>query len=182
MSEAAYWFSPSELAFYADALRAAYESARTWPTDGVPLSDADYQTYGLGPPPDGMMLGADENSGQPIWVALPEPPAPSQSDLAAAMLKAGIQITSIGTPTLNGTYPCDAASTAEETGLLVALVAGLQWPNGVAVRVDVDGNAHAFPPDDFKNYCQAKLNFQQTLNTIIGNNQGNLPDQPTVIP
>ena len=176
-----YVFSPSQLAFYANVLRSSYDTAATWPVDAVDISDETWASYALASPPNGMMLGADEN-GQPTWVPVPPVPPPSQSELADAMLKAGIQIVSTGTPSLDGTYPCDAASTAEETGLLVALVAGLQWPNGVAVRVDVDGNAHAFPPDDFKNYCQAKLDFQQTLNTIIGNNQGNLPDQPTVIP
>jgi len=50
------------------------------------------------------------------------------------------------------------------------------------VRVDTSGNPHAFLPDDFKNYCQAKLIFQQQLNTVIGTNSGVLPQQPTVIP
>ena len=174
-------FSPSLLGFYAVDLKPSFDLNGSWPIDAVEITEEVWAQFAGASSPNGMMLDADENS-QPVWVPVPPPPPPSQSELADAMLKAGIQITSISNPTLDGTYPCDAASTAEETGLLVALVAGLQWPNGVAVRVDVDGNAHAFPPDDFKNYCQAKLNFQQTLNTIIGNNQGNLPDQPTVIP
>jgi hypothetical protein len=52
----------------------------------------------------------------------------------------------------------------------------------VAVRVDTSGMPHFFPPQDFKNYCQAKMIFQQQLTTIIGRGSGELPAQPTAIP
>lgn len=98
------------------------------------------------------------------------------------MLAAGIEIVSTGNSTLDGTYPCDSQSNSDDGNLLSAIAAGLSLPNGVAVRIDTSGNPHAFPPDDFKNYCQEKLNFIQTLTTIIGTHGGALPTLPVTIP
>lgn len=173
-------FSPSRLAFYANELRAAYDIAASWPIDPVDVTDQVWAEY-TGIPPAGMALGADE-MGQPAWVPLPEPPPPTQSQLAAMMLARGIEITSNSNPTLNGTYPCDAQSNSDDGNLLAAITAGLELPNGVVVRVDTSGQPHVFMPQDFKNYCQAKLTFQQQLNTVIGLGSGSLPEQPTVIP
>jgi len=182
MSDTApYYYSPSRTAFFASALRDAYELSGTWPGDGVAVTEQTFQTYGLGAPPLGMTRGADI-TGQPIWVNLPAPPPPTQAQVAATMLATGIEIVSTSNPTLDGTYPCDPRTNSDDGNLLAAISAGLSLPNGVAVRVDTSGGAHAFLPADFKNYCQAKLIFQQQLNTIIGTNQGALPTQPTVIP
>ena len=145
------------------------------------VSDQTFQTYGLGTPPSGKTLGSDV-TGQPIWVDLPPAPPPTNSQVAAAMLATGIAIVSTGNPSLNGTYPCDALSSSQEGSLLAALTAGLEFPNGVVVRVDTSGNPHGFPPTDFKNYCQAKMTFQQQLNTIVGTGSGAFPAQPTTIP
>ena len=128
-----------------------------------------------------MALGADV-TGQPAWVDLPPSPPPTNSQMAAAMLATGIAIVSTGNPSLNGTYPCDALASSQEGSLLAALTAGLEFPNGVVVRVDTSGNPHGFPPTDFKNYCQAKMTFQQQLNTIVGTGSGAFPAQPTTIP
>jgi hypothetical protein len=176
----AHVFSPSLLAFYAVELRAAYDLSGSWPGDAVDVTDQVWMQY-IGTPPDGMVLGAD-GLGQPTWVPLPEPPAPTQAQLAAIMLARGIEITSNSNPTLDGTYPCDAQSNSDDGNLLAAITAGLSLPNGVAVRIDTAGRPHAFLPAAFKDYCQAKLTFQQQLNTIIGSGSGVLPAQPTVIP
>jgi len=176
----AHVFSPSMRAFYATELRAAYDLSGSWPGDAVDVTDDVWMQY-IGTPPDGMTLGAD-GLGQPAWVALPTPPPPTQAQLAAIMLARGIEITSNNNPTLNGTYPCDALSNSQDGNILAAITAGLELPNGVAVRIDTSGGPHPFPPADFKNYCQAKLIFQQQLNTVIGSNSGVLPVQPSVIP
>lgn len=178
---ASYYYSPSRTAFFASVLRAAYDLAGTWPGDAVAVSDQTFQTYGLGAPPAGKMLGADV-TGQPVWVDLPTPPSPTTSQIAAAMLATGIEIVSTSNPMLDGTYPCDPRSNSDDGNLLSAITAGLTLPGGFAVRIDTSGNPHPFMPADFKNYCQAKLIFQQQLNTIIGTGSGAFPAQPTVIP
>lgn len=176
----AYVFSPSRLAFYDQSWKAAYDLSGTWPSDAVDVSDETRaQFYGVAPV--GFTLGADI-TGQPMWVALPPAPPPTNAQQAAAMLANGIEIVSSGNSSLDGTYPCDARSNSDDGNLLSAITAGLSLPGGVAVRIDTSGNPHAFPPADFKNYCQAKLIFQQQLNTIMGTNSGSFPVQPTVIP
>lgn len=66
-----YYFSPSRNEFVATAFQPDYEAAGTWPTDGVPVSDADFATYS-GPAPAGQMRGAD-STGNPVWVPVPAP-------------------------------------------------------------------------------------------------------------
>lgn len=177
----AHVFSPTNLAFYATILRDTYDANGSWPADAVEVSSFVWSQY-IGVPPDGKMLGADPQSGQPIWVDLPAPPPPTQAQAAAIMLATGIQIASATNPTLDGTYPCDATSGSQEGSLLAAISAGLTLPNNVAIRVDTSGQPHAFSVDEFKNFCQAKMIFQQQLTTIIGTGSGALPEQPTAIP
>ncbi|HEY4153512.1 MAG TPA: hypothetical protein VGM38_09345 [Pseudolysinimonas sp.] len=177
----AYVFSPSRLAFYAYILEAAYQAAGNWPGDGVDITDQTWSTFAGASPPAGKILGVGA-AGQPAWVALPAPPPPTLVQQAATMLATGMQIVSTSNPMLNGTYPCDARSNSDDGNLLSAITAGLELPGGFAVRIDTSGNPHPFAVPDFKNYCQAKLIFQQQLNTVIGTGQGGLPQQPTVIP
>lgn len=115
-------------------------------------------------------------------VAYTSQPPETLTEQASAMLMAGIMIVSTGTQALNGTYPCDSASDQRESGILSAISAGLSLPNGVAVVVDTAGNPHVFTPNDFKNYCQAKMEFKQALMTVMGNNTGTLPTLPVTIP
>ena len=178
----AHYYSPSQTTFYAADLQAAYQQANNWPADLVAVDDQTFETYGLHPPPEGMTRGADPVTGQPVWVPLPPPPPPTLAQQAAIMLARGIQIVSTANPQLSGVYPCDQTTSNQESGLLAAISAGLQLPMGVAVRVDTSGNPHAFPQPDFLNYCQAKMFFTQQLTTVMGTNQGVLPEQPTWIP
>lgn len=177
----AHVFSPSLLGFYAKTMYARYVAAGSWPPDPVDITDEVWGQYAGASPPPGQMLGSN-SAGQPAWVDLPPPPPPTQAQLAMAMLATGFAVVSTASPELSATYPCDQNTTTTDANLLGALTAGLELPNNVAIRPDVQGVAHAFPPADYKNYCQAKLTFMQTLSTIIANNQGALPVQPTVIP
>lgn len=106
---------------------------------------------------------------------------PTLAEMAGEMLLAGMQLVSQSQSQLNGTYPCSNQSLVQDAGTLSAINAGLQLPNGVAILVDTSGTPHAFTPDQFRVYCQVKLTFLQTLNTIIGSNTGILPVQPIVI-
>lgn len=65
-------YSPSHDAFYADNLRHDYERAGSWPGDAVEVTDEEWQTFGLGAPPNGHRRGADEY-GHPTWVPIPPP-------------------------------------------------------------------------------------------------------------
>ncbi|MDT7952826.1 MAG: hypothetical protein RQ966_15085 [Acetobacteraceae bacterium] len=70
----AFLFSPSKIAFYPMAMRAAYEASNTWPADGVPATDAMWRQF-IAPPPSGKVLGAA--NGQPAWIDAPPPAAPT---------------------------------------------------------------------------------------------------------
>lgn len=64
------FFSRSSNAFFASALARAHKRAGTWPSDAVEVSEEEWQEYGLGQPPEGKLLGSDEN-GRPTWVQIP---------------------------------------------------------------------------------------------------------------
>jgi len=175
-------WSPKQMGFYAVLLQERYIATNTWPSDAVEITDQVWAEFAYASPPTGKMLGSDPVTGQPTWIDRPPPPPPTLAQQADAMLAAGIAIISVSNPGLDGTYSCSLAASAEETGLLSAINAGLELPNGVATRVDTSGQPHDFTPEEFKTYCQAKLTYQQALQTISGTNQGTLPTQPTVIP
>jgi hypothetical protein len=109
------------------------------------------------------------------------PPPPTLAQQAAAMLAGGIRIVSTATPALNGTYPCDVDAGNQDGNTLSAITAGLSFPGGTIVRLDTSGTRHAFTVADFKNLCQEKIDFEQTLNTIIGGGPGALPTLPVSI-
>ncbi|GAA0832660.1 hypothetical protein [Cupriavidus pauculus] len=69
----AYKFSPSTLAFYPKGLLSSYASL---PDDLVDATDEEWQEFGVGPAPAGMMRGVA--NGRLAWVAPPTP------DLATA--------------------------------------------------------------------------------------------------
>jgi len=114
--------------------------------------------------------------------AAPAPPLPpSLAQQAGAMLAAGIAITSASNPSLNATYGCDDATYAKDTGILSGLNAGLTPPGGAIIRTDTKGDPHQFTSAQFHALCQAKWDYIQALETIIGGGPGPLPAQPVEI-
>jgi len=111
----------------------------------------------------------------------PPPPVLTLAQQAQKMLTTGIAITSASSPSLDATYGCDDATYGKDTGILSGLTAGLTPPGGQIVRTDTTGAPHQFTADRFKALCQAKWNFIQELETIIGSNAGTLPAQPVEI-
>ncbi|VAL08702.1 tail assembly chaperone gp38 [Enterobacter hormaechei] len=73
-----YIFSAKSNAFYPVSMQADYEEAGSWPSDGIEVSDDDFNLYS-GYPPEGKILSADKN-GLPVWV---DKPAPSKEQLIA---------------------------------------------------------------------------------------------------
>lgn len=63
-------FSPSKIAFFDPNpdMKARYEAAGAWPTDGVEVTVDVWQQY-IDTPPSGKMLGAV--NGLPAWVDVP---------------------------------------------------------------------------------------------------------------
>lgn len=110
------------------------------------------------------------------------PSGPSLAQQAQAMINTGMPLISSSTSSLNGTYPCDAQTLANENGTLTLIAAGLPLPQADAYVLDTSGVRHVFTVTQFKNYCQVKAAFMQTLHTIIGSNSGTLPSTPVVIP
>ncbi len=120
-----------------------------------------------------------------VWTfaAPAAPPAPTLAQQAQAMLAAGMQLISTGTPALNGTYACDAATYQRVGGIIAAIGAGLGLPGGGAAFnwLDVSGNPHSFSAANFSALAKAMMDFEYTLNAIIGANSGTLPTQPVTI-
>lgn len=73
----AYKFSPSTLSFYPKGLLSAYASI---PDDLVDATDDEWQEFGVGPVPAGMMRGVAH--GRPAWVAPPMPDVATATSLA----------------------------------------------------------------------------------------------------
>ncbi len=65
-------YSAATKAFYPKESLSHYKQAGTLPDDLVEVGSSEWQTYGLGQPPEGMQRGADEN-GRPAWVPIPPP-------------------------------------------------------------------------------------------------------------
>ncbi len=65
-------YSPSEHAIYHAVLYSRYQSAGTWPADGIEISDADAIKFNGSNEPAGKYVGQDEN-GKLCWIARPAP-------------------------------------------------------------------------------------------------------------
>jgi hypothetical protein len=107
---------------------------------------------------------------------------PTLSDQANAMLEAGIQVVSAGTPDLSGTYACDPVTLSRAGNLLAAIAAGLTIPGGVIPWADINGAPHSFTPDQFKSFSGALLAFEMQLAPLSAGAPGSLPTLPVTIP
>ncbi|MCE8027555.1 hypothetical protein HOP54_02475 [Halomonas daqingensis] len=94
-------YSANTDAFYADALRAAYDRAGTWPVDAVEVSEEEWQTYGRGLPPEGYQRGADAD-GRPTWVPIPPQPLEDLASRKRRDLESGRKLSEQAGVTLNG--------------------------------------------------------------------------------
>jgi hypothetical protein len=112
-------------------------------------------------------------------------PAPTLTlaQQATAMLNAGMQIVSTGTPALNATFACDPATYQRVGGIVAAIAGGLGLPGGGATFLwpDTTGTPHSFSVVNFSAFAKAMMDFEYTLNAIIGSNSGTLPPQPVPI-
>lgn len=60
-------FSPSKVAAYLPSKKTTYEKTKSWPDDLIELLNGEYEAYFLSLPPEGKVLGVDDNS-RPCWI------------------------------------------------------------------------------------------------------------------
>ncbi|WGL96499.1 tail fiber assembly protein [Arsenophonus nasoniae] len=65
-----YYFSAKKLCWLSNSLKDDYVSAGFWDSTAKKVSFNVYQEYALCAPPEGKMLGANEN-GEPVWLDIP---------------------------------------------------------------------------------------------------------------
>lgn len=65
-----HYFSATKLCWLSESLKDSYISAGTWDDEATKIPFNIYKEYALCTPPDGKMLGADQN-GAPIWIDIP---------------------------------------------------------------------------------------------------------------
>lgn len=108
----------------------------------------------------------------------PAPPPTELEQQAIAALAAGIQLTSLSTGSLNGTYDVSQPTQVRINGVMSGIGAGVGLPGGGATFnwPDTSGNAHAFSETNFKNFAAAVTNYTYTLNEIIAGTILPLPD------
>ena len=105
------------------------------------------------------------------------PPPPSLAQQAVAMLAAGCQITSTGTPALNATYPCDPTTQADIQAELISLMLNNTFTNGTTTLLwlDATNTPRAFSVAAFKAFATAVGTFVGALKIIAATNSGTLP-------
>ncbi|CAH3695028.1 tail fiber assembly protein [Enterobacter hormaechei] len=64
-----YIYSAKNNSFYTTDLKDAYESAGSWPDDGVDVDEATFKAF-TSTPPDGKVRGSNSD-GSPAWVDIP---------------------------------------------------------------------------------------------------------------
>ncbi|HQT65348.1 MAG TPA: hypothetical protein PLO16_12630 [Acidocella sp.] len=108
-------------------------------------------------------------------VAATSAPAAPLSQQAAALIAAGLTITSTSTPAINGTYACNAAAQANFSEIETYILANnalpqtpLPWP--------VAGGLVAIPSTAlFKEIATVVANFVEVCDEVVTANAGTLP-------
>ena len=115
--------------------------------------------------------------------AAPVAPKPTLAQQAQAMLSAGCQIASTGTPALNATYAVDSLSQMHVVAVETSIAAGKGLPGGGGTVnwPDVTGALHAFTAANFSDFAAALRDFVFALSAIVASNSGTLPAQPVTI-
>lgn len=112
----------------------------------------------------------------------PDGPTELQQQAVAA-LAAGIQLTSLGTGSLNGSYAVDPSTTLQISGVVAGIGAGLGLPGGGVTFIwpDTSGGPHSFDETNFKNFATAVSTYVYVLNQIIAGAILALPDSNITI-
>jgi len=96
----------------------------------------------------------------------PVPPTPTAAQIAQAAFAAGVQITSTGTPGLNGTYSLSDSSLSWITSEQVYIATTGKFTNGQTTRswLDASGTPHTFPTTaEFTAFAEAVAQYEDAL-------------------
>jgi len=141
MDESAYYFSPSQKAFYASGLKDTYQKIGNWPDDLVPVDDDVFQLYGLSPPPDGMTRGATKD-GCPCWIDVNELPEVR----AARLARRGVHVHGSN---IDAYFSPDLATGL--TTIIMDIKMGFPLPEPGTHRLpDSDGGWHEFTAEQLQ--------------------------------
>jgi len=115
------------------------------------------------------------------------PPPMTLAHQAAAMLAKGINITSTGTPSLNGLYLTNAAAQANANYVANYVSINGKFPGATPSTtftwLDSSNNPHVFPSTtEFMAFYTAAADFVADCQTIILTNTGTLPSSSVNIP
>lgn len=131
-------------------------------------------------------LWIDLKAGEFGPIAAYNPPTPSPLQEALAAIAGGINLTSTGTPALNGAYAVDAAAQAQINSVVTYTLLNNAFPNSVAVLPwpDMSFMMHNFPSVvSFHAFASAAANFV-TQAMVYGNSnagQGSIPSNNITI-
>jgi hypothetical protein len=126
---------------------------------------------------DGKSWGVQDNAFVDITGPPPDGPTQLQIDASAA-LGAGIQLTSIATPLLDGSYAVDAGTVSRINGIIGNIAGGLGLPGGDTTFLwnDTSNVGHSFTETDFKHFAAAIMNYTYPLSRILDGEILSLPD------
>lgn len=108
--------------------------------------------------------------------AVQNPPLSLQQK-AAQLLTSGLTITSVGTPSLNGTYAVDQLSQSDIIAIETGLNAGKGFPGGATTfgYQDASGVAHEFSEASFTDLAAAVRDFVYAIRAVTAGSSSRLP-------
>ena len=124
-------------------------------------------------------------SGGEIVTGTPPIPAPTLAQQAAALIAAGLTVTSTGTPALNGVYACDATAQHNLQAVQTYILTNAKFPGstGTYPWLDTSGAAHIFPSTtEFEAFASRVADFVADCTLIMLTNSGTLPAATANIP
>jgi hypothetical protein len=135
-----------------------------------------------------IVPGCTWSGSEVVAPAIPTPPAPTLAQQAAALIAAGLTITSTGTPALDGLYTVasgisfgreDIGTEAQFISTFAEFTNGtttLAWPLKTGVFVTFPSTAA------FLNFVKAAGQFYAACQAVIATGAGTLPSAAVVIP
>jgi hypothetical protein len=132
--------------------------------------------------PDGVQQGWTYDGS--AFAAPTPPPPPNIQQQAAALLGQPVTVVCTSISALNGTYPIDAATQAQITGIASAINAGLGLPSGQSTFnwPDTSGIPHPWPATQFTAFAQKVMKYLYDASQVAQGNGTTLPSQTLVIP
>ena len=135
------------------------------------LANTDWQAYQAW-----LALG---NTPNPVPVVIP-----IRAQAGAAAFQSGVNLTSTGTPALNGNYACDLASQQAIAAIVASIGAGQGLPNALtAVQYfNSSGSSHSFTSANFLAFASAVRDYVYGVGLYVKGAIAILPTPNRTIP